>query len=163
MKRGTQKFIGMKLIAFIICGFFLFQTIGCGTLIYPERRGQKAGKVDVHVAILDGLGLLLFIIPGVVAFAVDFATGAIYLPGSRKAGNSQGHSDKIVKLNADQMKTETITHIVSQHTGQAVDFDSPDMLAFKPEGSGMDVFSELDRLEASCSPPSAMRLCKKSS
>jgi hypothetical protein len=29
---------------------------------------------------LDGLGLLLFFVPGVVAFAVDFYTGAIYLP-----------------------------------------------------------------------------------
>ncbi len=32
------------------------------------------------LVVLDGLGLLLFVIPGVAAFAVDFSTGAIYLP-----------------------------------------------------------------------------------
>ena len=163
MKRGAKKYIGMKLIVFIICGFFLFQAIGCGTLIYSERRGQKAGKVDIQVAILDGIGLLLFIIPGVAAFAVDFATGAIFLPGARKSENAQGHSDKIVALNAYQMNTETIIRIVSQHTGQAIDFDSPGMLTFKPEGSNLNVFAELARLKASCSPPAAMRLFKKSS
>ncbi len=89
MKRGTPKLIGMKRIALIVCGFFLFQTVGCGTLIYPAKRGQKAVKVDIQVAILDGIGLLLFIIPGVAAFAVVFTAGAIFLPGSRKAGNAQ--------------------------------------------------------------------------
>lgn len=39
----------------------------------------------MSVILLDGLGLLVFFLPGVVAFAVDFATGAIYLPGGRKA------------------------------------------------------------------------------
>ena len=29
---------------------------------------------------LNSLGFLLYILPGVIAFAVDFATGAIYLP-----------------------------------------------------------------------------------
>src|SRR5215469_13362952 len=52
----------------------------CGTILYPERRGQPAGRLDVGVVALDGIGLLLFLVPGVIAFAVDFATGAIYLP-----------------------------------------------------------------------------------
>jgi hypothetical protein len=54
----------------------------CGTLFYPERRGQKSGSVDPTVAILDGIGLLFFIVPGLIAFAIDFSTGAIYKPGS---------------------------------------------------------------------------------
>ncbi len=54
---------------------------GCGTLMHPERRGQPhCGQIDWSIAALDGLGLILFFIPGVVAFAVDFYTGAIYLP-----------------------------------------------------------------------------------
>jgi len=52
----------------------------CGTLLYPDRIGQSGGMIDARVVILDGIGLLLFIIPGVVAFAVDFAMGTIYLP-----------------------------------------------------------------------------------
>src|SRR6516225_1345537 len=52
----------------------------CGTVLYPERRGQPVGRLDVGVVALDGIGLLAFLVPGVIAFAVDFATGAIYLP-----------------------------------------------------------------------------------
>ena len=48
--------------------------------MYPERRGQRTGTLDPGIVLLDGLGLLLFFVPGVIAFAVDFATGAIYLP-----------------------------------------------------------------------------------
>jgi hypothetical protein len=55
-------------------------TSGCGTIIYPERRGQAAGPFDWRVVVMDSLLLLCFFIPGVIAFAVDFSTGAIYLP-----------------------------------------------------------------------------------
>lgn len=58
---------------------------GCGTLLYPERRGQTGGRLDTAVVILDGLGLLLFLVPGLIAFAVDFGSGAIYLPGGSRA------------------------------------------------------------------------------
>jgi len=54
---------------------------GCGTLMHPERRNQRhSNQIDWKVVALNGLGLLLFFIPGVIAFAVDFYTGAIYLP-----------------------------------------------------------------------------------
>ncbi len=63
---------------------------GCGTLLYPERRGQRGGRIDPAVAILNGIGLLFFIIPGAVAFAVDFITGAIYLPGTASRDRPDG-------------------------------------------------------------------------
>ncbi len=59
------------------------QLTACGTVFYPERRGQISGEIDPGVAILNGIGLLFYIIPGVVAFAVDFTTGAIYFPDAR--------------------------------------------------------------------------------
>ena len=57
------------------CGFG-----GCGTIFYPERKGQPAGPIDWKIVALDGIGLLFFFVPGVIAFAVDFNNGAIYLP-----------------------------------------------------------------------------------
>lgn len=58
----------------------LFST-GCGTLMHSERMGQPhSHQIDWKVAALNGLGMLFFFVPGVVAFAVDFYTGAIYLP-----------------------------------------------------------------------------------
>lgn len=62
----------------------LVTQLGCGTILYPERRGQRGGRIDPAVAVMDGVGCLLFLIPGLVAFAVDFGTGAIYLPGGRR-------------------------------------------------------------------------------
>ncbi|HEX4071554.1 MAG TPA: hypothetical protein VHX68_10300, partial [Planctomycetaceae bacterium] len=60
------------------------QSVSCGTLIHPDRCGQpNSGILDPSIVILDGLGVLVFIVPGVVAFVVDFADGAIYLPGPR--------------------------------------------------------------------------------
>lgn len=54
---------------------------GCGSILHPERVGQpRQGPLDWKIVALDGLGLLLFFVPGVVAFAVDFYNGTIYLP-----------------------------------------------------------------------------------
>lgn len=54
---------------------------GCGSLMHSERVGQPhTHQIDWKVAALNGLGMLFFFVPGVVAFAVDFYTGAIYLP-----------------------------------------------------------------------------------
>jgi hypothetical protein len=56
-------------------------TSGCGTILHPERVGRPhSQQIDWKIVALDGLGLILFFVPGVVAFVVDFCTGAIYLP-----------------------------------------------------------------------------------
>ena len=65
---------------------------GCGTLLYPERRGQRGGRIDPAVAILDGVGCLLFLIPGLIAFAVDFHQGTIYLPGTQASAGERGRA-----------------------------------------------------------------------
>src|SRR5262249_7729458 len=70
---------GVRIAATLTLGLAFFLA-SCGTLLYPERRGQPVGRLDVGVVALDGVGLLLFLVPGVIAFLVDFATGAIYLP-----------------------------------------------------------------------------------
>src|SRR5476651_2239592 len=72
-----------NMLRVFVCAVFTMQLMGCGTLMYPERRGQRGGSIDVGVAILDGIGLLFGIIPGVIAFAVDFSNGTIYLPAGR--------------------------------------------------------------------------------
>lgn len=57
----------------------LMNLTACGYFLYPERKGQTGGRVDPVVVILDGAALLFGILPGVVAFAVDFTTGSVYL------------------------------------------------------------------------------------
>ncbi|HEY3698263.1 MAG TPA: hypothetical protein VGK97_02960 [Spongiibacteraceae bacterium] len=70
----------IKRLLNIVLTVATLNTVACGYLIYPERQGQRGDHVDGTVVALDAVGLLFFILPGVVAFAVDFASGCIYLP-----------------------------------------------------------------------------------
>ncbi|HSQ97900.1 MAG TPA: hypothetical protein VLL98_04235 [Rickettsiales bacterium] len=77
-----------KLVSYSLILFTLFNTVSCGYMFYPERRNQHVGsnsKVDPGVFIMDAACLLLFIVPGVVAFSVDFTSGTLYLPSKRRA------------------------------------------------------------------------------
>jgi hypothetical protein len=58
-------------------------SVGCGYILYPERRGIQAGTIDTPTMVMDLLWLLAGIIPGVVALIVDFSSGAIYSSGRR--------------------------------------------------------------------------------
>ncbi len=60
---------------------------GCGTLMFSERQDQPHSKrLDPNILILDGAGLLFFVLPGLVALGTDFYTGAIYLPPDVEKG-----------------------------------------------------------------------------
>ena len=80
---------------------------------------QKAGTVDVGIALMDALWLIVFIVPRVVAFAVDFTTGAIYVPGGTKRSSGPGETRKIVvvRMNPTELREETIKEIVMKETG----------------------------------------------
>ncbi len=62
MKKFGKLFV--SLICVVVSVVLITQLYGCGTLIYPERRGQTGGTVDAGVAIMDGLWVFAFIIPG---------------------------------------------------------------------------------------------------
>ncbi len=91
-----QRFV--RTISTAVLMSLVLQLAACGTLMFPERRGQKAGEIDVKVAILDGILLVFGIIPGVVAYIVDFSTGAIYLPAGKKNHLVQGEYDQITVI-----------------------------------------------------------------
>nr|WP_314491979.1 polyribonucleotide nucleotidyltransferase [uncultured Pseudomonas sp.] len=71
--RVRARFVGGVVIATL-----LTQLTACGTLFYPDRRGQIDGKIDPGIVALDAVGLLFYVIPGLIALGVDFATGAVY-------------------------------------------------------------------------------------
>jgi hypothetical protein len=107
----------------LICGALaaavLTQISACGTLFYPERRGQITGQIDPGIAILDAVGLLFYIIPGLVAFGVDFASGAIYLPNDEHASVDPAKLKQAIgpdgKVDNARLKT-----IVEQETGYSL-------------------------------------------
>ncbi|MBW1963361.1 MAG: polyribonucleotide nucleotidyltransferase, partial [Deltaproteobacteria bacterium] len=46
MKRYMRFIRGISLLVVL---FFAWTVISCGTILYPERRGQPAGRIDVGV------------------------------------------------------------------------------------------------------------------
>jgi hypothetical protein len=100
---------------------------GCGTIFYPERRGQPAGRLDWKVVAFDAVGLVFFFVPGIIAFAVDFATGAIYLPpdyyGKAAREPNKGAKLSMLRLPRGKANREHIEHAVSQHTGREIVLD----------------------------------------
>jgi hypothetical protein len=113
----------VRLLIVILVLVFSLQLVSCGYLIYPERRGQTGGHIDIGIAILDGLGLLLYIVPGLVAFAVDFTTGTIYLPrNKKKASTATPQRDDLVVIHVDpnEMTSQRIEEIVSEHIGHRI-------------------------------------------
>ena len=105
-----------------VCAVFSMQLMGCGTLMYPERRGQKAGSLDAGVAVLDGIGLLFGIIPGVIAFAVDFSNGTIYLPSHLRISSLDLKNIKEVKFDPKHTSLASIERIIRNETGYEVTF-----------------------------------------
>ncbi len=73
----------IKPITASACIAAMLNISACGTVLYPERKGQINGRLDAAVIALDAIGLLFFFVPGVVAFAVDFSNGTIYLPDGK--------------------------------------------------------------------------------
>ncbi len=109
----------MNTLDVLVCAVLIVQLMGCGTLMYPERKGQKAGRIDAGVALLDGLGLLLFLIPGVIAFAVDFNNGTIYLPGTSRS-SLDIKNIKQVKFDPKHSSLASIEKIIKRETGYEV-------------------------------------------
>ena len=54
-------------------------TASCATILYPERKGNNQGPLDVVPLVVDILLFIPGILPGVIALVVDFGTGAIYM------------------------------------------------------------------------------------
>ena len=111
----------------VASALILTQLTGCGLILYPERDGQpKGGRIDPAVAILDGIGLLFFLVPGLIAFAVDFATGTIYLPPGDRAGVEW----RTVKVEGP-LTADSIRAVVERETGTQISLDDPRLGAYR--------------------------------
>src|SRR3989339_1610058 len=100
-----------------------FQIVACGTILYPERKGQRDGRLDIGVVLLDGIGLLFFIIPGVIAYAVDFSNGTIYLPGTStgtKKASLELRDLRAVRFDAKHYTPDSLRDIIRKETGYAL-------------------------------------------
>lgn len=121
MRKSMMK----PIVAATLSGMLILQLTACGTIIYPERRGQVSGRIDPAVAIMDGIGLLFWVVPGLIAFAVDFSTGAIYAPGGRYSVAPEALKPAIDENGV--IDTVQLKEIILQHTGQSLPLNHPDL------------------------------------
>ena len=119
-----------------------FHLASCGTILYPERRNQNVGRIDVGVALLDGFWLLAGLIPGIIAFAVDFSTGAIYLPAKSARGPDYDHI-RTVRFDPKNTTQAQLEEIIRQETSRDFSFSDKRLTLSRLENNGeIPVFFE---------------------
>ena len=107
----------------------LTQLTACGTIFYPDRRGQIGGKIDPVVAGLNAVGILFYVIPGLIAFGIDFATGAIYLPNNQYSLAPEKLQDAIgADGRVDNLKLKAI---LQRELGRDLPLDDPRLIQHK--------------------------------
>src|SRR5262245_6847107 len=97
-----------------------FYVAACGTVLHPERRGQPGGRLDPGIVVLDAVGLLLFFVPGVIAFAVDFSNGTIYLPPEAAAAPVVPGELRTVRMSPAELTPERLEDVIRRQTGQTI-------------------------------------------
>ena len=123
--RIPSRFIGGVMVATL-----LTQLTACGSIFYPDRRGQIDGKIDPAIAVLDAVGLLFYVIPGLIAFAVDFATGAIYLPDSKHAQIDPEKLQPAVRTDGS-IDNAKLQAIIQTELGRNLPLDDPRLIQHK--------------------------------
>lgn len=119
--------IPFRVVGGVLIAVLLTQITACGTLFWPDRRGQIEGKIDPLVAGLDAIGILFYVIPGLIAFGVDFATGAIYQEGGKTA---QVAPEKLQQaLGADgKVDRSKLQAILQTELGRNLPLDDPRLI-----------------------------------
>lgn len=120
------KTLFRKTIAISVVSIMMLELTACGTVFYPERKGNKSGSIDPVVAVADAIGLLFFFIPGVIAFAVDFNNGTIYLPGGKK--HSSLTPEELKSISPDgKVDKKALGDLMSKKFAQPVNLDATDV------------------------------------
>jgi hypothetical protein len=147
-------------------------SLGCGYILYPERRGTLSGVIDSGTMVMDLLWLLPGIIPGVIALIVDFSSGAIYVHGKTAIRLSPGGRLAVRLPRSSQpaaleLRVVTASHrVVARKTasigpstpqGQSIDLEVSDSArrSLTKGGSG---FSEALYLEVHTASGASARL-----
>ena len=122
--------IASRIIGGVLTVTLLSQLTACGSIFFPDRRGQIDGKIDPTVAVLDAIGLLFYVIPGLIAFGVDFATGAIYFEPGKTA---QIAPEKLQQaIGADgQVDNAKLQTILQTELGRSFPLDDPRLIQHK--------------------------------
>ena len=134
----SEKTRFVQIVCVVVSLGIIVQLTGCGYFLYPERRGQRPyGRIDPAIVVLDALGLFLFIVPGVIAFAVDITNGTLYRPGGYPHSSvpiEKAHL-KVIRVNPNKLNKKRIKEIVKNHRGVPILFDQKNLEIYKLDRS----------------------------
>lgn len=116
-----------RVIGGLLVATLTTQLTACGTLFFPDRRGQIEGRIDPAVAAMNAIGVLFYVLPGLIAFAIDFATGAIYLPGGTTAQVNPEDLRNLVDADG-QVDQARLKALILEQTGHNLPIDDPRLI-----------------------------------
>nr|WP_298146119.1 polyribonucleotide nucleotidyltransferase [uncultured Pseudomonas sp.] len=116
-----------RIIGGVLAASLFTQLTACGTLFFPDRRGQIEGRIDPVIAALDAVGILFYVIPGLIAFGIDFATGAIYLPGGVSAQLDPQALHDLADADG-RIDNAKLKALIEQSTGYNLPLDDPRLI-----------------------------------
>lgn len=119
-----------RVVGGVVVAALLTQLTACGSIFFPDRRGQIDGKIDPMIVALDAVGLLFYVIPGLIAFGVDFATGAIYFPPGKTAQIAPEKLREAIDTdgNVDNAKLQAI---LERELGGSFELNDPRLIQHK--------------------------------
>jgi hypothetical protein len=135
----------------VVLAVLIIQMSACGYILYSERRGQRPiGRIDPAIAVLDALGLIFFVVPGVIAFAVDITNGTLYLPSGHRHSSVSTETEHmmVIRFNPDELNEKMIQEIVKKHTGVSIRLDLRNVEIYKLDRSE-NIEAKLVELEKS--------------
>ena len=131
----------LALFVLAACGSTM---VGCGTLLYPERKGQpRSGPVDWGVVGMDAIGLVFFFVPGVIAFAVDIYNGTLFHPPGSYGQTTPASELNRIDLKRRNPKLGEIAAAITRETGVRVTLEEGTYIT-RPLKS-LDEFPELNQ------------------
>jgi len=131
-----------RLSSLALCVLLVITSSGCGTILHPERKGQIDGQLDPSIVVLDALGLLFFLVPGVIAFAVDFSNGTIYLPGGESAQLSEDELDQVTS-DDNSLDKPALERLLEARLDRPLDLNAENL-----EVRALDSQAQVERLMA---------------
>lgn len=116
-----------RVIAGVLAVTLFTQLAACGSIFYPDRRGQIEGRIDPVIAGANAIGILFYVIPGLIAFAIDFATGAIYLPQGQTAQVDPQRLGQLVDADG-KVDAAALKALIESSTGHQLPLDDPRLI-----------------------------------
>ena len=116
----------MRRTLFCLLSALFLCTSGCGTLFFSRRIGKKMSKtIDNKVFYTDCFLCLVGVIPGVVAFILDYDNKTIYYTEAELIPDNFNEGclvpGKMKKIDGGSMTEAEIARRLSEATGRKID------------------------------------------